>query len=110
MAATEERKQQERRRRTERQRELRRQDRQCGNCGEQADGGLIDWAGRNSPLRIPICVRCRDRLEGQLPMWSELQSYGVWCPVDSDRPCADCTSGAGANRPKRGVLSRLLGR
>ena len=57
---------QQRQRRTERQRERRERERICGYCRRRADVGLIDWAGRGSPLRIPICCACRGRLGWQL--------------------------------------------
>ena len=109
MAGSEERKREERWRRTERQRERRQGERICGNCREPADGGLIEWAGRGEPLRIPVCRRCRDRLEGQLPQWSEVQANGVWCPVQADRPCADCVSEPADRRLQRGLIRRLWG-
>ena len=109
MFASEEQRQEDRRRRTDRQRERRQGERVCGNCREPADGGLIEWAGRGEPLRIPVCRRCRDRLEGQLPRWGQVQSNGVWCPVQMERPCSDCVSGPADRRPRRGLLSRLLG-
>ena len=109
VAATEEGKQEERRRRTEGQRERRQRERICGNCREHADGGLLEWSGRGEPLRIPVCRRCRDRLEGQLPRWGEVQSNGVWCPVQTARPCADCLSEPAPHRTQRGLFRRLLG-
>ena len=72
-------------------------------------GGLLEWSGRGEPLRIPVCRRCRDRLEGQLPRWGEVQSNGVWCPVQTARPCADCLSESAPHRTQRGLFRRLLG-
>ena len=109
MSMPEDRKKEDRQRRTERQRERRRRERVCGNCGEPADGGLIKWAGRGEPLRVPVCLRCRDRLAGHLPSWGEVQAHGIWCPVQSDRPCENCTSGVSDQRPQRGIFRRFWG-
>ena len=109
MSTPEERQREERRLRTERQRERRRDERICGNCRDPADGGLIEWAGRGEPLRIPVCRGCREWLERRMPRWSEVRSHGVWCPVQMDRPCPDCVSGTADRPPRHSLFRRLLG-
>ena len=91
-----------RRLRTERQRERREQERLCGYCPRTADGGLLEWRGRRSPLLIPICQDCRARLAGN---WRDTEQVGPWCPIDAERPCGDCGTGG---RRKHGFLRRLL--
>lgn len=91
-----------RRRRTERQRESREQARVCGHCQGAADGGLLEWRGRRSPLLIPICSACRARLAGR---WRDMGQVGPWCPVNEARPCGDCGTG---ERRNEGFLRRLL--
>ena len=105
MTTPEERRVEQRRRRTKRQREMREQERICGNCHKAADGGLIEWAGRGRPLRIPICRDCRAMLAG---IWRDMGEVGVRCPLNQQRPCTDCMPGTPAGRPKGGFLSRLL--
>ena len=105
MTSAEERRSEDRRRRTDRQREKRRNERICGYCEEKADGGLIEWAGRGKPLRIPICRDCRGRLDGD---WRQTGSMGAWCPVDEDRPCADCAIKPKLPKPKLGLIRRLF--
>ena len=93
MATPEERKLEERRRRTERQREKRAADRVCGNCGQPADGGLIDWVGQAKPLQIAACRRCWALLKDEyVPYWKDMTHYGVRCPISIRRRCADCIS------------------
>lgn len=91
-----------RRRRTKRQREIREQARVCGHCQGTADGGLLEWKGRLSPLLIPICRACRAMLAG---CWRDMEQVGLWCPIDAERPCGDCGTGG---RRKEGFLRRLL--
>ena len=76
-----------RRLRTERQRERRAAEKICGYCDEPADAGATKWMTRGSPIPIFICNPCLARLAG---CWLDLKDVGVWCPVDEQRPCADC--------------------
>ena len=95
---------QQRQRRTERQREQRQRNRICGFCREGGDG-LIEWAGRAEPLLIPICRACLAMLAGS---WLEMKERGVHCPAQREGPCADCISEPTAERPKKGILRRLI--
>ena len=96
----------DRRRRTERQREKRSQDRICGYCRKPAAAGLIEWFGRGRPLRIPICLECRARLDGD---WRLMEEAGIRCAVGEPRPCSDCISSPSVSGPQPGIFRRLFG-
>ena len=106
MNTPKERRAEDRQRRTEQQREKRERERICGYCSQPATAGLIEWTGRSTPLRIPICRECRARLDGD---WRLMGEAGISCSIYDPRPCTDCIGRPSSGGPQTGILRRLFG-